>query len=67
MPSSYTNIAKPTSSVYTGTYVEGKQIYDQADIEYDQSNVAYDSVNDAAYTNLNKPTGSVYTAIVKPT
>jgi len=63
----YVNIAKPTSSVYTGTYVEGKQIYDQADIEYDQSSVSYDTVNDANYTTISKPTGSVYTAIVKPT
>ena len=62
----YTSIAKPTSSVYTGTDVEGKQIYDQADIEYDQSSVSYDTVNDASYTKLSKPTGSVYTAIAKP-
>ena len=62
----YTNVAKPTSSVYTGLYVEGKQVYDQADIEYDQSSVAYDSVINN-YTNINKPTGSVYTAIAKPT
>lgn len=62
----YVNISKPTSSVYTGLYVEGKQIYDQVDIEYDQSNVAYDSISDD-YTNLAKPTGSIYTAIAKPT
>jgi len=62
----YINVNKPTSSIYTGTYVEGKQIYDQVDIEYDQSSVAYDSVNDAAYTDVSKPTSSVYTKIVKP-
>ena len=62
----YTNVAKPTSSVYTGLYVEGKQIYDQADIEYDQSNVNYDTIIDN-YTNISKPTSSVYTAIAKPT
>ena len=62
----YTNIAKPTSSVYTGLYVEGKQIYDQADIDYDQSTVAYDTVSNE-YTNIGKPTSSVYTAVAKPT
>lgn len=62
----YTNVAKPTSSIYTGVYMTGKQIYDQSDIEYDQSTVAYDSVIDG-YTNVGKPTGSVYTAIAKPT
>lgn len=63
----YTNIPKPTSSVYTGIFVEGKQIYDQADISYDQSNVAYDTVNNASYTNISKPSSSVYTNISKPT
>ena len=62
----YTNVNKPTSSVYTGTYVEGKQIYDQADIEYDQSNVSFDTINDANYTNIAKPVSSIYTKIVKP-
>lgn len=62
----YTNVAKPTSSVYTGTYPEGKQIYDQANIEYDQSSVAYDTISNN-YTNISKPTSSVYTAIAKPT
>ena len=66
MPAPYTDIAKPTSSVYTGLFVEGKQIYDQTDIEYDQSSVAYDTVSNN-YTNINKPTGSVYSAIAKPT
>ena len=65
MPS-YTDVAKPTGSVYTGLYVEGKQIYDQADITYDNSTVAYDTVIDN-YTGISKPTGSVYTAISKPT
>ena len=62
----YTNVAKPVSSVYTGNYPEGKQIYDQADIEYDDANVAYDTVSNN-YTNIGKPTGSVYTAIANPT
>ena len=63
----YTNIAKPISSIYTGIYFEGRQIYDQSDIEYDQSTVNYDTINDAAYTDISKPTGSVYTNIAKPT
>lgn len=63
---SYTNVLKPTSSVYTGTYVEGKQIYDQADIIYDQSTVAYDTIINN-YTNIGKPIGSVYSNILKPT
>lgn len=63
----YTNVSKPTGSVYTGLYVEGKQVYDQADIDYDDSAVSYDTVIGDSYTNINKPTGSVYTAIAKPT
>lgn len=62
----YTNVAKPTSSIYIGLYPEGKQIYDQVDITYDQSNVAYDSLTNN-YTNVSKPTSSVYTKITKPT
>ena len=62
----YTNVSKPTSSVYTGIYFSGREIYDDSSIEYDQSSVAYDSIIDADYTNISKPTGSVYTAIVKP-
>ena len=62
----YTNIAKPTSSVYTGLFVEGKQIYDQTDIEYDQSTVDYDTVSDN-YTNLAKPVSSLYSNVLKPT
>lgn len=64
---SYTNVSKPTGSVYTGLYVEGKQVYDQSDIEYDDPNVTYDTVIGDSYTNISKPTGSVYTAIAKPT
>ena len=62
----YTNVAKPTSSIYTGIYADGKQIYDQADIEYDESTVAYDAVSNE-YTNISKPISSVYTAVAKPT
>lgn len=62
----YINVAKPTSSVYTGLFVEGKQVYDQADITYDQSSVAYDTVSNE-YTNVTKPVSSIYTKINKPT
>ena len=62
----YTNVPKPTSSIYTGLYPEGKQIYDQVDVEYDQSSVAYDTIANN-YTNISKPTSSVYSNIAKPT
>ena len=53
---SYTKISKPTSSVYTGLFVEGKQVYDQVDVSYDDSVVAYDTVIDN-YTDVAKPIG----------
>lgn len=63
---SYTNISKPTSSVYTRLNIGDKTEYDQPDIEYDDSNIFYDGVNQNAYTDISKPTGSVYTMISKP-
>jgi hypothetical protein len=67
MPSAYTNVPKPTSSVYTNINPVGKEQYDDANITYDSADTFYDGVNQAAYTNIAKPIGSVYTKISKPT
>lgn len=67
MPDPYTYVSKPTSSLYSAVYYEGKQIYDQSDIAYDESSIYYDSVNPVAYTSVAKPTSSTYTMVSKPT
>ena len=62
----YTNVAKPTSSVYTNINAQGNEQYNQANLAYDDSSIFYDGINEAAYTSVSKPTGSVYTSISKP-
>ena len=52
----YTNVAKPTSNVYTNLNPVGKEQYDDSGITYSSSTVFYDGVNQTAYTNLSKPT-----------
>lgn len=52
---SYTDISKPTSSLYTRLNPQGKEQYDQSSIEYDESGTYYDTVNTTAYTNVSKP------------
>lgn len=63
----YTNIAKPSSTDYTNQNTVGKEQYDQSTIEYDQSTIFYDGVNESLYTNVNKPSATTYTNIAKPT
>lgn len=63
----YTNVAKPTSSVYTFLNPMGKQQYDQANLTYDDSTTYYDGINPNQYTNVSKPATTVYTTIAKPT
>ena len=62
----YTNVAKPTSSVYTNVNPVGKEQYDESGFTYDDANVFYDGVNETAWTNVSKPVGSVYTKVLKP-
>lgn len=66
MPDAYTRIAKPTDDTYTFTNVQGREQYDDADVEYDDVGVFYDGIDVNAYTNIPKPTSSVYTIINKP-
>lgn len=63
----YTNVPKPTSSIYSNINVVGKQIYDDAGTSYDSSATPYDGVDMAAWHNISKPNSSVYTKISKPT
>ena len=62
----YTNVAKPTSSVYSRQTFEGKYIWDDPNVFWDDPNVYWDGNNVASYTNASKPTSSVYTNILKP-
>ena len=62
----WTNIAKPTSSVYSNVNPQGKEQYDQASIEYDDADIFYDGLNESLYTNVNKPSATTYTNIAKP-
>lgn len=66
MPTTYTNIPKPTTTDYSNVNGVGREQYDQPDIEYDASNVFYDGTNPSQYTNITKPSGTVYTNIAKP-
>lgn len=66
MTDPYSYVAKPTSSTYSYSNPQGRQMYDQVDITYDDVRVFYDSVNESAYTSVSKPTGSVYTLVPKP-
>ena len=63
----WTNVSKPTSSVYARINTIGKEQYDQSDITYDSATVFYDGVNQSAWTSVAKPTSSVWTSIAKPT
>lgn len=63
----WTNVPKPTSSIFTMVNPQGKEQYDQASITYDDSSVYYDGANPNLYTNVAKPTSSVWTKINKPT
>ena len=55
MPTSYTNIAKPSNTNYTNQNVIGKEQYDETAIEYDSSTVFYDGTNQSLWTNIAKP------------
>ena len=63
----WTNVAKPTGTSYTPVNTQGKEQYDQSDLEYDDADIFYDGVNEAAWTNIAKPVSSVWTKILKPT
>lgn len=64
--SPWTNVLKPTSSVWTAVNPQGKEQYDQSDIEYDDADIYYDGENPNQYTKVAKPTSSVWTKISKP-
>ena len=63
----WTSVAKPTTSTYTTINPQGKEQYDQADIEYDDADIYYDGVNPNQWTDVVKPVSSVWTKVSKPT
>lgn len=54
--SAWTNVAKPTSSIWTSINPVGKEQYDQASLSYDDSGTYYDGVNPSQWTDVAKPT-----------
>ena len=65
MPTTYTNITKPSGTSYTNINPVGKQQYDEV-IDYDDSNTNYDGTDANLYTNVAKPSATTYTTIAKP-
>lgn len=63
----YTNVPKPTSSIYSKINPIGKQVFDDSGTTYDDASTPYDGILTTAYTNVSKPISSVYTKISKPT
>lgn len=61
----WTNVSKPTSSVWSMSNPQGKEQYDQ-NIVYDDPDTFYDGINEGAYTSVAKPTSSVWSFIAKP-
>jgi len=66
MPTTYTNISKPSGTSYISQNPTGKEQYDQSDIEYDDADIFYDGVNESLYTNIAKPSATTYTNVAKP-
>lgn len=64
---SWITIAKPSGSIWTAINGQGREQYDQSDIEYDDADTFYDGVNNSAWTNIAKPVSSTWTKISKPT
>lgn len=62
----YTNIQKPSNTLYTNINFVGKQQYDQVDIFYDDPVAFYDGININQYTVVTKPVSTNYTNIAKP-
>lgn len=62
----YTNIAKPSTTAYTNQNTIGKEQYDQSTLTYDDSSTFYDGINASQYMNIAKPTTTAYTNISKP-
>ena len=66
MPTTYTNIVKPSGTAYTLVNPIGREIYDDPTVSYDSASVFYDGVNQSLYTNVSKPSATTYTNIAKP-
>lgn len=62
----WTNIPKPTASVWSSVNPQGKEQYDQSTITYDDANTFYDGVNPNQWTDIAKPATSSWVSIPKP-
>lgn len=63
----WTNIPKPTSSVWTSINPMGKEQYDQASLTYDDISTYYDGTVPMQWTAVLKPSTNAWTNIPKPT
>lgn len=62
----WTNVAKPTSSVWTSINPMGKEQYDQASLTYDDASTYYDGIVPFQWTNVSKPSVTGWINIQKP-
>lgn len=63
----WTGVFKPSESTYINVNPQGKEQYDEANIQYDESTVFYDGLNPNQWTDVAKPVTPVWTDVAKPT
>lgn len=62
----WSNIPKPSVSGWNQVNPQGRENYDQADIDYDSASTYYDGINPNLWSEVNKPVSSAWTNISKP-
>lgn len=62
----WTNVAKPNSSNYMNINPQGREQYDQSNIEYDSATTYYDGVNPNQWSEVAKPNTNNWQNIAKP-
>lgn len=51
----WTNVNKPTGTLYTNVNPSGKEQYDQSNLTYNNAVTYYDGVNPSQWTDISKP------------
>lgn len=65
--SNWTNVGKPSGTMYINVNPQGKEQYDQSSILYDDVGTYYDGVNSTQWSDVSKPVGPIWTPVAKPT